>query len=118
MPTEQPPEKDQDLPYHRGDENRPNRGHHRDEVIDEAKVQAYWGENLKLLGQLLVIWFVVSFGLGILLVGPLNEISFFGFKMGFWWAQQGSIYVFIALIFYYVFKMARIERAHGVDDDA
>ena len=66
---------------------------------------------------LLAIWFTVSFGFGILLVDQLNQIPFFGFKFGFWWAQQGSIYVFIALIFYYTYKMKKIDRQFGVSDD-
>ena len=62
--------------------------------------QAYWKANIRLMLVLLAIWFTVSFGFGILLVEQLNEIPFFGFKLGFWWAQQGSIYVFIGLIFF------------------
>ena len=79
--------------------------------------QAYWRANLKLGAVLLTIWFVVSFGFGILLVEPLNQIRFFGFKLGFWWAQQGSIFVFIALIFVYAALMKRIDRKYGVNDD-
>ena len=60
---------------------------------------SYWQANLRLLAKLLSIWFVVSFGFGILFVDVLNQLSFFGFKLGFWWAQQGSIYVFVILIF-------------------
>jgi putative solute:sodium symporter small subunit len=78
---------------------------------------AYWRANLKLGAVLLTIWFVVSFGFGILLVEPLNQIRFFGFKLGFWWAQQGSIFVFIALIFVYAALMKRIDRKYGVHDD-
>ncbi|MCB1683886.1 MAG: DUF4212 domain-containing protein [Pseudomonadales bacterium] len=76
---------------------------------------AYWRANLKLAGVLLSIWFLVSFGFGILLVEPLNRIDFFGFKFGFWWAQQGSIYVFVVLIFVYTALMQRIDRRYGVD---
>ena len=78
---------------------------------------AYWRANLKLSAVLLTIWFVVSFGFGILLVEPLNRIPFFGFKLGFWWAQQGAIYVFIVLIFVYAALMKRIDRRYGVHDD-
>ncbi len=78
--------------------------------------QRYWRANLKLMGVLLAIWFIVSFGFGILLVEPLNQISFFGFKFGFWWAHQGSIYVFILLVFAYAAVMRRIDRKYGVDD--
>ena len=78
---------------------------------------AYWRANLKVGGVLLAIWFTVSFGFGILLVEPLNDISFFGFKLGFWWAQQGSIFVFVVLIFVYAALMKRIDRKYGVHDD-
>jgi putative solute:sodium symporter small subunit len=79
--------------------------------------QDYWKANIRLMLVLLVIWFTVSFGFGILLVDQLNQIPFFGFKFGFWWAQQGSIYVFIGLIFYYTYKMKKIDRQFGVSDD-
>ena len=79
--------------------------------------QDYWKANIRLMLVLLAIWFMVSFGFGILLVEQLNQITFFGFKFGFWWAQQGSIYVFIGLIFYYTFKMKKIDRQFGVSDD-
>ena len=81
-----------------------------------ANNQAYWRANLKLGAVLLTIWFVVSFGFGILLVEPLNQISFFGFKLGFWWAQQGAIYVFIVLIFVYAWAMKRLDRKYDVND--
>jgi putative solute:sodium symporter small subunit len=78
---------------------------------------AYWKENLSILAKLLVIWFVVSFGCGILLVDTLNEIQFFGFKLGFWFAQQGSIYVFVVLIFVYMAKMNALDKKYGVDEE-
>ena len=77
----------------------------------------HWQANLKLVAKLLTIWFLVSFGFGIILVDQLNQIPFFGFKLGFWWAQQGSIYVFIGLIFYYVRKMKQIDKTFEVSDD-
>ena len=77
----------------------------------------YWKANIRLMLVLLAIWFTVSFGFGILLVDQLNQIPFFGFKFGFWWAQQGSIYVFIGLIFFYAYKMKKIDRQFGVSDD-
>lgn len=80
--------------------------------------QAYWKENLRLLITLLVIWFTVSFGFGILLVEQLNNIQLFGFKLGFWFAQQGSIYVFVVLIFVYVLKMRALDRKYNVQEDA
>jgi len=82
---------------------------------DHAK--AYWKENLRLLLTLLVVWFVVSFGFGILLVEPLNAIPLFGFKLGFWFAQQGSIYVFVILIFVYVARMKALDRKYDVHED-
>ena len=78
--------------------------------------QAYWRANVRLMLVLLAIWFTVSFGFGILLVDWLNQIQFFGFKFGFWWAQQGSIYVFVVLIFVYTAMMKRIDRKYGVSD--
>ena len=86
------------------------------EETGSGRSRLYWRANLKLMGLLLAIWFTVSFGFGILLVEPLNEIRFFGFKLGFWWAQQGSIYVFVILIFVYAAAMKRIDRKHGVGD--
>ncbi len=83
----------------------------------DANAQAYWRANLKVIGLLLGIWFVVSFGFGILLVEQLNTIRFFGFKLGFWWAQQGSIYVFVVVIVVYVIWMHRIDQRFGVSDD-
>ena len=77
----------------------------------------YWKANIRLMLVLLAIWFTVSFGFGILLVDQLNQFPFFGFKFGFWWAQQGSIYVFIGLIFFYTYKMKKIDRQFGVSDD-
>ena len=66
--------------------------------------------------RLLIIWFVVSFGFGILLVEPLNEIRLGGYKLGFWFAQQGSIYVFVVLIFYYTYKMGKLDRKYDVHE--
>ncbi|WP_461483931.1 DUF4212 domain-containing protein [Porticoccus sp.] len=83
----------------------------------DEHAKAYWKENLRLLVTLLVIWFAVSFGFGILLVEPLNAIKIFGFKLGFWFAQQGSIYVFVILIFVYVKKMKALDRKYNVHED-
>jgi putative solute:sodium symporter small subunit len=79
--------------------------------------QAYWKRNLRILLTLLAVWFVVSYGFGIILVEPLNNIKVFGFKLGFWFAQQGSIYVFVALIFIYVGIMNKLDREHDVHED-
>ncbi|MBR98548.1 MAG: hypothetical protein CMC57_01090 [Flavobacteriaceae bacterium] len=70
----------------------------------------YWKINLKYLLILLSIWFLVSFGFGILFVDNLNQIKVKGFKLGFWFAQQGAIYVFVILIFVYVFLMNRLDK--------
>jgi putative solute:sodium symporter small subunit len=70
----------------------------------------YWKMNLKYLLILLSIWFLVSFGFGILFVDTLNQIKVKGFKLGFWFAQQGAIYVFVILIFVYVFLMNRLDK--------
>ncbi len=78
---------------------------------------SYWSSNLRLVGVCLAIWFVVSFLFGIVLVEPLNNIRLGGYKLGFWFAQQGSIYVFVALIFFYANRMAKLDREHGVHED-
>ena len=72
--------------------------------------QSYWKTNLKYLVVLLLVWFTVSFGFGILLVDQLNKIRFGGFKLGFWFAQQGAIYVFVILIFVYIYLMNRLDK--------
>lgn len=79
--------------------------------------QAYWKENLRIMGTLLAIWFVVSYGAGILFVDVLNTIQFGGFKLGFWFAQQGSIYTFVALIFIYVVRMNKLDKKYNVQED-
>lgn len=78
---------------------------------------AYWRANLVLLTVLLFIWLLVSFGFGLLLVDPLNAISLGGYKLGFWFAQQGSMYVFPVLIFVYAWAMNRLDRKFGVYED-
>lgn len=78
---------------------------------------AYWQANLRLLTILLTIWFVVSFGFGILLAAPLNNFSIGGYPLGFWFAQQGSIYTFIALIFIYAWRMNVLDRKFDVHED-
>lgn len=82
----------------------------------QKKASAYWKENLKYLIILLSIWFVVSFGCGILFREELNEIRLGGFKLGFWFAQQGSIYVFVVLIFVYVRLMNKLDKKYGFDE--
>ncbi|RDV24071.1 DUF4212 domain-containing protein [Alteromonas aestuariivivens] len=83
----------------------------------EEDKKAYWKENLSLLVKLLIIWFVVSFGAGILFADVLNNIQFFGFKLGFWFAQQGAIYVFVVLIFVYMARMNALDKKYGVDEE-
>ncbi|MBA1273585.1 DUF4212 domain-containing protein [Stutzerimonas azotifigens] len=78
---------------------------------------AYWKENLRLMLWLLAIWFIVSFGFGILLVDQLNAIQFFGFPLGFWFAQQGSIYVFVIEIFVYVMMMNKLDRKYDLHEE-
>ncbi len=77
---------------------------------------AYWLTNLRYLAALLTIWFIVSYGCGILFVDQLNRIRVGGFYLGFWFAQQGAIYVFVVLIFVYVQLMKRLDKTHRVDE--
>jgi putative solute:sodium symporter small subunit len=77
---------------------------------------AYWKANVRLLVILLFIWFVVSYGLGIILVEPLNSFQIGGYPLGFWFAQQGSIYVFLVLIFVYASSMNRLDKKYDVHE--
>lgn len=77
----------------------------------------YWRANIALLTKLLAVWFAVSFGAGILFVDALNAFEFMGFKLGFWFAQQGSIFVFVILIFVYAARMHALEAKFGLTDD-
>jgi putative solute:sodium symporter small subunit len=83
----------------------------------EEAAQAYWKDNLRLMLVLLVVWFSVSFGAGILFVEQLNNIWLFGFPLGFWFAQQGSIYIFVLMIFFYIWKMNQYDRKHNVHEE-
>ena len=85
-------------------------------MADTAFRQDYWRRNLRYVGLLLAVWFLVSFGLGILFVDQANRIRVGGFRLGFWFAQQGSIYVFVALIAVYVRLMNRLDRQFEVDE--
>tara|TARA_R110002050_G_scaffold220829_2_gene356655 strand:+ start:606 stop:854 length:249 start_codon:yes stop_codon:yes gene_type:complete len=78
--------------------------------------ETYWSENLRLIFICLAIWFAVSFGLGLLLVEPLNAIRLGGYKLGFWFAQQGSIYSFLVLIFWYGAKMNKLDKKYKVEE--
>ncbi|NVK43055.1 MAG: DUF4212 domain-containing protein [Oceanospirillaceae bacterium] len=84
--------------------------------LSVEKAKAYWSENLRIIATYMVIWFVVSYGCGILFVEQLNEIQFFGFPLGFWFAQQGSIYVFVVLIWAYVHSMNKLDEKYDVHE--
>jgi putative solute:sodium symporter small subunit len=85
--------------------------------MSRERRQAYWVRNLGIVAKLLAIWFVVSYGFGILLADWLDNFKVFGFKLGFWFAQQGSIYVFVVLIFVYVGIMNKLDREFDVHED-
>jgi putative solute:sodium symporter small subunit len=82
-----------------------------------SKNHNYWQSNMRLIAFCLAIWFVVSFLFGIILVDVLNSVSIGGYKLGFWFANQGSIYVFVALIFFYANRMGKLDREHDVHED-
>ena len=84
--------------------------------MEEQKAQAYWQENIRTILQLLVVWFLASYGCGVLFVDLLDTIAFGGFKLGFWFAQQGSIYVFLILIFVYAKRMNAIDEKYDVHE--
>jgi putative solute:sodium symporter small subunit len=84
--------------------------------MDESQREHYWRTNLRLMTALLTVWFIVSFGFGILLVEPLNNIVILGFPLGFWFAQQGSLMTFVVLIGIYVWRMDRLDAEYGVDE--
>lgn len=86
-------------------------------IMSRERRQEYWVRNLKVVLSLLAIWFIVSYGFGILMVDWLDQFEFFGFKLGFWFAQQGSIYVFVLLILAYVIIMNKVDREHDVHED-
>mgnify|MGYP001361348635 FL=1 len=78
---------------------------------DSSKnVDRYWKKNIQIVSILMLIWFLASFGFGIIFVNDLDEISFFGFKLGFWFAQQGSILIFVAIIFVYIKMMKNLDK--------
>jgi putative solute:sodium symporter small subunit len=83
--------------------------------MSSNSAQLYWREKIKLVLFCLSIWFVVSYLFGIILVEPLNEIRMGGYKLGFWFAQQGSIYTFVALVFFYSWRMNHLDQKYGVD---
>jgi len=84
----------------------------------DKKNKEYWNSNLKIVSVLLMIWFLVSFGFGILLSDFLDQIKIGGFKLGFWFAQQGSIYIFVILIFAYVYLMQKLDKTISEEEDS
>ena len=84
--------------------------------MSDKNLAEYWQKNLRLLGILLAIWFFVSYGCGIIFADALNSITLGGYKLGFWFAQQGSIYVFVILIFIYVNRMNKLDQEYDVDE--
>lgn len=82
----------------------------------KEKMKKYWKENIRYLVILLTIWFIVSYGFGILLVDQLNTIKLGGFKLGFWFAQQGAMYVFVVLIFVYVRLMNKLDKKYDIHE--
>jgi putative solute:sodium symporter small subunit len=100
-------------PYHSGSDDTES----LHSPAQPSKHAQYWSENLRLLAILLTIWFVVSFGFGIILVEPLNAIMLGGYPLGFWFAQQGSIYIFVVLIFVYATSMNRLDKKYDFGEE-
>ena len=84
--------------------------------MSPEKAQAYWQENISMIVKLLTVWFAVSFGCGIIFINELNTIEISGVKLGYWFAQQGSIYIFVILIFVYVRLINKIDEKYGVNE--
>ncbi|MDA9676367.1 DUF4212 domain-containing protein [Flavobacteriaceae bacterium] len=82
--------------------------------MNKKTAKEYWRQNIKYLVILLTIWFTVSFGFGILLIDELNQFKIGGFKLGFWFAQQGSIYVFVILILTYIILMNKLDKKYNI----
>ena len=102
-----------------GSEHVVARGINLDKMINlhNSKEKLYWKENIRIVLSLLAVWFFVSFGMGILLVDVLDNFRLFGFKLGFWMAQQGSIFCFVVLIFVYVYRMNKLDHQYDLDED-
>jgi len=88
----------------------------QEEDIKKDKAKAYWKENIKYVVILLIIWLIVSYGAGIVFKDELNAFRLGGFKLGFWFAQQGAMYVFVILIFVYVRLMNKLDKKYGYDE--
>jgi len=86
-------------------------------MSEQLSRQAYWKANLRLMAGCLIVWFVVSYLFGILMVDQLNAFSIGGYNLGFWFAQQGSIYVFVVLIFFYAWRMNKLDRRFDVHEE-
>jgi putative solute:sodium symporter small subunit len=86
-------------------------------MSEQTQRQNYWIANLKLVALCLSIWFVVSYLFGILLVDQLNVIKIGGYRLGFWFAQQGSMYIFVVLIFFYASRMKKLDQKFNVHED-
>ncbi|RFF31523.1 DUF4212 domain-containing protein [Wenzhouxiangella sediminis] len=86
-------------------------------MSDQATRDRYWKANLRLMAICLIIWFTVSYGFGILLVDVLDRFQLFGYPLGFWFAQQGSIYTFLGLIFFYAWRMNKLDREHDFHEE-
>lgn len=84
--------------------------------MTEEKAKAYWRENISTILKLLAVWFIVSYGAGIIFINQLNTIEISGVKLGFWFAQQGAIYVFVILIFIYVRMMNKLDEKYDVHE--
>lgn len=84
--------------------------------MTEEKAKAYWRENISMILKLLFVWFVVSYGAGILFINQMNSIEISGVKLGFWFAQQGSIMIFVVLIFIYVRFMNKLDEKYDVQE--
>lgn len=85
-------------------------------MSEQNDIKGYWKTNVRYLFGLLMVWFLVSYGAGILFAPALNNFKLGGFPLGFWFAQQGAIYVFVVLIFIYVYLMNRLDRKYDVDE--
>jgi len=102
-----------------GSERVVTKGINLDKMINShnSKAKVYWKKNIRIVLSLLAVWFFVSFGMGILFVDVLDNFRFFGFKLGFWMAQQGSIFCFVILIFVYVYRMNKLDHQYDMDED-
>lgn len=85
-------------------------------MVEKAKLEAYWKENQKLTAILLLIWFLVSYG-AVFIVNTLNNISIFGFPLGYYMGAQGSIATFVVLIFYYAYRMNKLDKKYDVAEE-